>query len=206
MIRRLRKRASYANTTATMALVIALGGTSYAAFTLPRDSVGARQIRSGAVGRSELRRGAVVSSRVAKNSLTGRNIAERTLGTVPRASRSFRADRATNAGRLNGVTAQTLRVKCPARTVLTTGGCMELAARPAQFFQNAAATCSSGSTLPTVAQLTGFAEGRRVAGMELTGDLASSTQVYTVDLGSGAIGTSAVSAPLPFRCLQAQTN
>ena len=46
---RLRGRLSYANVTATLALFIALGGTSYAAITLPRNSVGAKQIRAGAV-------------------------------------------------------------------------------------------------------------------------------------------------------------
>jgi len=45
----LRQRLTYANVAATVALLLALGGTSYAAFTLPRDSVGPKQIRTGAV-------------------------------------------------------------------------------------------------------------------------------------------------------------
>ena len=203
MIRFLRRRATYANVAATIALATALGGTSYAAFTLPRNSVGSRQIRSGAVGRSELRRDAVSSSRVAPNSLTGHDIAERSLGTVPRATR---ASKASNASRVGGLTASALQVACPVGTVLDTGGCMEQAARPAQFFQNAAAACTGGRSLPTVAQLTGFAQGRGLTGIELTSDLASATQVYTVDLASGAIGASPLSAPLPFRCLAAQSN
>jgi hypothetical protein len=56
---RLRSRLSYANVTATLALFIALGGTGYAAITLPRDSVGAKQIRSKAVRSSEIRNRAV---------------------------------------------------------------------------------------------------------------------------------------------------
>jgi|1185.fasta_scaffold357496_1 hypothetical protein len=40
---------------AVVALIVAMGGTSYAAITLPRNSVGPRQIRAGAVGSSELR-------------------------------------------------------------------------------------------------------------------------------------------------------
>ena len=44
---------------ASIAVFIALGGTSYAVVALPKDSVGAKQIRSGAVGGSELRGGAV---------------------------------------------------------------------------------------------------------------------------------------------------
>ena len=39
----------YANVTATVALVVALSGTSYAAITLPKNSVGNRQLKSNAV-------------------------------------------------------------------------------------------------------------------------------------------------------------
>ena len=40
LLARVRARLTYANLTATLALFIALGGTSYAALTLPRNSVG----------------------------------------------------------------------------------------------------------------------------------------------------------------------
>ena len=49
MIRRLRGRLSYANVMATIAVFVALGGTSYAALSLPRNSVGSAQLRTGAV-------------------------------------------------------------------------------------------------------------------------------------------------------------
>lgn len=58
----LKERLSYANATATLALFVALGGTSWAAISLPRNSVGSAQIRTGAVGTSELRRSAVRST------------------------------------------------------------------------------------------------------------------------------------------------
>ena len=47
---RFATRLTYANVCASLALFIALGGTSYAAFTLPRDSVGARELRADSVG------------------------------------------------------------------------------------------------------------------------------------------------------------
>lgn len=201
VLRFVRTRLSYANVAATLALVLAMAGTGYAAFVLPANSVGSRQIRNGAVGRSELRRGAVNSSRVARNSLTGANISERSLGTVPKARYSPFSGRARNADRVGGVTAQSLRVMCPAGTILDTGGCMEQAARPSLAFQAAAAACTDGRTLPTVAQLTGFAQGRGLSGVELTGDLASAGSVYTVDLATGSIGTASTASPMPFRCL-----
>ena len=49
-----RPRLSYANVTATVALFVALGGSSYAALTLPRNSVGSAQIRTGAVHSSDV--------------------------------------------------------------------------------------------------------------------------------------------------------
>lgn len=55
MLKQLRSRMTYANAMSTVAVFIALGGSSYAALTLPRNSVGANQIRTGAVHSSELR-------------------------------------------------------------------------------------------------------------------------------------------------------
>jgi hypothetical protein len=55
----LRRRPSPATVIAVIALVIALGGTSYAAVTLPRNSVGTAQLKNNAV----------TSLKVANNSL-----------------------------------------------------------------------------------------------------------------------------------------
>ncbi len=54
-MKRLTHRLNYANVTATLALFIALGGTSYAVSQLPRNSVGATQIRTGAVSSRDVR-------------------------------------------------------------------------------------------------------------------------------------------------------
>lgn len=55
MLSRLRARITYANVTSTMALVIVLGGTSYAAVTLPKNSVGNKQLRPNAVTTEKVR-------------------------------------------------------------------------------------------------------------------------------------------------------
>jgi hypothetical protein len=47
--RRVTDRLTYANVVATLALFIALGGVSYAAIALPANSVGPRQLQTGAV-------------------------------------------------------------------------------------------------------------------------------------------------------------
>jgi hypothetical protein len=49
MLARLRCCLSYANVMATTAVFVALGGGAYAAFTLPANSVGSRQLKNSAV-------------------------------------------------------------------------------------------------------------------------------------------------------------
>jgi hypothetical protein len=88
---------SYANLTATLALFIALGGGAYAA-TLPRNSVGAKQLKAGAVERIKIKKNAVNDTKVLDESLTGSDIREGTLGKVPSAAA---ADAAANAGHAN---------------------------------------------------------------------------------------------------------
>jgi hypothetical protein len=64
------------NTIALLALFIALGGTTYAATALPKNSVGTKQ----------LRKNAVTSAKVKNNALTGADILESSLGKVPSAA------------------------------------------------------------------------------------------------------------------------
>jgi Collagen triple helix repeat (20 copies) len=59
LVARLRSAMTYANVVSTVCLVVVLGGTSYAALELPRNSVRARHIAPGAVGGSEVRNGSL---------------------------------------------------------------------------------------------------------------------------------------------------
>lgn len=63
MISSLRKRLTYSNVIASMALFIALGGAAVAA-GLPNNSVGARQLKKGAVTTKALARNAVTSGKI----------------------------------------------------------------------------------------------------------------------------------------------
>jgi hypothetical protein len=54
---------------ATVAVFVALGGSSYAAVSLAKNSVGSRQIRNGQVKKSDLARNAVTSAKVKNGSL-----------------------------------------------------------------------------------------------------------------------------------------
>src|SRR3954470_7565416 len=75
-MKKILDRLSYANVTATLALFVALGGTSYAVTTLPRNSVGSPQLRTASVGSSEIRRQAVKSSDIGDRAVRLRDISK----------------------------------------------------------------------------------------------------------------------------------
>ena len=85
----IRRRLTYANVMSTVAVFIALGGSSYAAVKLSGSSIKDRTI----------------AGKLRHNTLTGRQIRESRLGAVPYAR---------NAGRLGGITAAGLKIRCPA--------------------------------------------------------------------------------------------
>ena len=102
----LRRMPSPAMVVACIALAVALGGTSYAAITLPRNSVGTAQLRANSitavklqtksVGPNKLQLNAVSDPKVKNDSLTGAKINEATLGEVPSAAKA--ADSTTVGG------------------------------------------------------------------------------------------------------------
>jgi len=110
-----RKRLSFANVTSMLALFIALGGTGYAAATLPANSVGKSQIRSSAVGkseaatnsvgRSEVRSSAIGTSEIATNGVGSSEIKTNAVGSKEiRDGKVDVADLSPAAQAVNGVT------------------------------------------------------------------------------------------------------
>jgi hypothetical protein len=79
------------NTIALLALFVALGGTTYAATALPRNSVGPLQLKKNAVSGLKVR----------NNSLTGADIVEAKLARVPLAKAAESAVTAANATTVN---------------------------------------------------------------------------------------------------------
>jgi hypothetical protein len=75
-----RRHLSFANVTAALALFVALGGTGYAAISIPANSIGARQIRPNAVGASEIRRGAVGRPEIRPGGVASSEIARDGVG------------------------------------------------------------------------------------------------------------------------------
>ena len=65
----LRKRLTYANVIATLALFLALGGTSYAVTALPKNSVGTQQLKKNAVTGVKVKDGSLSSADFAAGTL-----------------------------------------------------------------------------------------------------------------------------------------
>jgi hypothetical protein len=191
----LRRRLTYANVMATLAVFIALGGSSYAALT-----VTGRDVRNGSLTFRDLRR----------DSLGGNRIKESRLGTVPRTR---------NADRLNGVTAERLLVRCPDGTFPVSNVCVETAARGPAAYGAAAVICEGtdrsagpGRRLPSHDELmTAIGEPgiALAAGGELTrnvypsGSVAGEVDVLFVASSAGRVGITPNTAAgaKAFRCV-----
>lgn len=76
---------TFANTMSLIALFVALGGVSYAAVSLPRDSVGTQQLRGNAVTNSKLAAGSVDTGELRDRSVETSKLA---LGAVKKRSLS----------------------------------------------------------------------------------------------------------------------
>lgn len=97
-------RVSPAMGVAMVALVLSLGGTSFAqsAATKLGTLISGSKIKRASIPGNRLIKGGVTGDRIKANSITGKQIDEKTLGPVPNATRAQRvtlADRATNAQR-----------------------------------------------------------------------------------------------------------
>jgi hypothetical protein len=154
VLRAFRKHLSYANVTATAALFVALGGTSYALISVDSDNVVNNSLRSSdlrnnSVRSRDIRDRTVLARDVRRNSLGGAVVKESALGKVPRAG---------DAERVGGATAQQLRVSCPGGTIAKAGVCIEQAVRQVDGFFGATSSCDGvGRGLPSMAQLDRFA-------------------------------------------------
>jgi hypothetical protein len=74
VIAAIRRRLTYANVTATLALVLALGGAAYAAIQLPRNSVRSMNIKNGQVKARDIGNNQVRSSDIKNGQVKGEDI------------------------------------------------------------------------------------------------------------------------------------
>jgi hypothetical protein len=202
-----RPRLSYANVVATLALLLAVGGTSYAASQINGTS---------------LKNRSVAGKKLKKNTVTGAEVKESKLGKVPRASQADNADtastaagasNATNATKLGGATPESYRVACPGGTIRVLDECFEPNLRAAATFSAATKACgAAGRRLPTFGELdgarqNGFDVGVQPNNYELTGSADSTTTVLAIDPMGNPLDVQFSDPTLrPFRCVAVPTN
>lgn len=84
-----------------IALFVALGGTSYAAITLPKNSVGTKQLKKNAVTSTKIKNGAVTAAKINTSGLTVPSAVHATSAnsatSATNATHATSADSATNA-------------------------------------------------------------------------------------------------------------
>jgi hypothetical protein len=196
MLRQITSRLTYANVMATIALLLALGGTSYAVAKL-----------SG----KNLKNHSVSGKKLKKNTLTGRQINESKLRSVPHADS---ADSAANADELDGKDSESFRLACPAGTTPLLGICFETTLRAAGTFSQAARACGEAQRrLPTFAELegarqNGLATGSGGTDYELSGSIArdGADLVIAIDGSGNRFPGDYLTYSKPFRCVALPSN
>jgi hypothetical protein len=201
-----RPRISYANVVATLALVLAVGGTSYAAVNLNGKN---------------LKNRTVAGKKLKKNTVTGTEVRESKLGKVPTADRADSAATAetaggsstsANASKLGGATPESYRVACPGGMIRVLDECFEPNLRDAKTPQLALKECGdAGRRLPQWAELeaarqAGFTVGVPPNNYELSSSLLNLNEVVGIDPSGNRINVGFADATRPFRCVAAPTN
>jgi hypothetical protein len=193
MLAKLRSRLTYANVMSTLAVFIALGGSSYAAFTINGSSIKNRSISA---------------QKLRHNTLTGREIRESRLARVPRAR---------DADRLEGMRAADLKTKCPSDTFPIADVCVERSPRPATPYGSAVRQClqvgtpaGPGRRLPTHGELmAALGAVQLAAGGELTANVYPSgsdpgrlDDLYVTDqVGGVALTPDTAAGAKAYRCV-----
>jgi hypothetical protein len=197
VLHRLRTRLTYANVMSTLAVFIALGGSSYAAFTINGATIKNRSI---------------TGKKLRHNTLTGAQIKESRLGRVPRAKA---------ADTLGGVTAADLKIKCPPDTFPTAGVCIERNHRLAAPYGSAVLTCMAvgtpagpGRRLPSHGELRAALTAVQLApNGELTSNVYPSSKpgeldvLYIADqVGAVALTPDTAAGSKAYRCVTDPAN
>jgi hypothetical protein len=177
----------------TLAVFIALGGSSYAALTISGASITNRSIPA---------------KKLKRNTITGNEVRESRLARVPRAK---------SADRVGGFSAAALRVRCPSDTFPIADVCVERTTRAATPYGSAVLQCaqvgtpaSPGRRLPTHSELRAALTAVTLApGGELTSEVyPSGTEpgrldvlVVTDQVGGVALTPNTAAGSRAYRCV-----
>jgi len=205
---------------AGLALLVALGGTVYAAGkingrTIKVKSLPGNRLAPASVPGNRLKPGAIKGSQLAPGSITGIQIDASTLGQVPSAIHAETAESARDAETaLNAANAENAKkvngyeAGCKPSTRPFAGACWQIdASGTALNAPAAAASCAAqGGELPDALSLAAFSQtGATMATEEWTGDIpvVSSVDVYAVTTvaNDGKVSSAISTATKKFRCV-----
>jgi hypothetical protein len=188
---RISQRLTYANVMSTLAVFVALGGSSYAALRIDGSSIKNRSI---------------AAKKLKRNSITGKEVRESRLSVA----------RARNADRLGGLGADQLRIHCPNDTFPIADVCVERTPRTVAPYGSAVLECLSvgtpagpGRRLPTHGELMAALTAVTLAsGGELTSNVYPSgtrpghlDALYVTDqVGGIALTPDTATGAKAFRC------
>ena len=195
MLRRLAGHLSYANIVATLALIVALGGTSYAAL-----HIGSRQIVNNSVRSKDIRNGTIVGRDVRNRALSGRDIEPGSIGGLQ--IDEARLGPVPNALRFQGRVLGEIIIGCPDPAQETAAICTEKAPRPATDFLVADTQCGTlRGRLPSLLEL--YNSGFDPTTPEWTSDILSADagNLTTLIYGGSTITSSATNVARPYRCV-----
>jgi hypothetical protein len=198
----LRRRVTYANVMSTIAVFVALGGSSYAALRIDGGDIANNSVRG-----VDVRNRTLTERDIKRNSLGGRSITESRLGRVPRAR---------NADHLGGRTLADLLVACPSATFPISDVCVETTPRAPAAYGTATIQCATSGTpagpgrrLPTHGELLAALSTVQLApGGELTSEIYPGTTpgelnvLYMTDQGGSVASTpNTGTGGKAFRCV-----
>jgi hypothetical protein len=187
---------------ALAAMVVALGGTSYAVTKIDPRSVGTKELKRNAVGKAQLKRNAVNSSKVGADALKGADVDEATLSKVPsaaaadtaalatRATTADTAGRAGASGALDRIFYRTVTVTVPGAPNATesTPGVGTARCDPGQLIVGGGVRIEEGAAMSTEAS---FPDGAAAWTARVNNDdlgVAHAVVVFAICIPAGAIG------------------
>jgi hypothetical protein len=174
MIASIRSRLTYSNTIATLALFVALGGAAVAA-GLPRNSVGANQLKRRAVTAAKLAPKSVIAGKLGPNSVGPGNIGNGAVTTAKLAQGSVIASTIKNGvlttNKLTNEAVTSAKLANGAVTAAKLGG--EVAPL--------LGTLKSGQTLRGMFSIGGAAPGPAVSGQSFQFPLTNAPTANVID-------------------------
>ncbi len=208
-----RHRITYANVTATVALVFALGtGGAYAGLgSLAGLQITGKQIKNNSVTPADIKDGKLTAQEIKPGSLIGDVLAPKTISAKVVQDQSLTGDQIVGKSlkNVNAASVDGKSLACPAGTRFYVWGCWQTSANGAANWTGAVLGCAGrNAVLPAAAELAAFAEQPGIAiptgAAEWTSETTNNPSNVLVSLKFSdptTVDYAAFSESHPYRCV-----